>query len=243
MRAAWLAVLVAGCSFPDPEVTDEVADTSGVDSAIVDSGTATTTDATIDVSDDTSDSDQPSDSTLETASDTATDSNDTAVVIDSAVDSKTDSVADTVADSATDSAVTDSKTDSAADTFEASTCVGSDPFCDCDGDGDKAKGKTSCTGGNDCDDGDPKRNSKVTTFLPDVPVGHAGDWDCNGTVTKEYTEGINCASYLTLTTGCTQQGYKGTPACGTMATFVRCKAGPLTNCVDDTTSSVIVKCK
>jgi hypothetical protein len=240
---AWTVglVLVAGCSFPEPEVIEEVADTSEVETAIVDSTAK-------DSSADREDSDQPSDSTVETTSDTSSDATDTSVVTDSAIDSRIDSVVTdtTMTDTLlTDSAVTDSAVaDTRVDAPEATMCIGSDPLCDCDGDGDKAKGKTGCGGsGGDCDDGDPRRNSKVTSFLPDVPVGHAGDWDCNGTVTKEYPEGINCASYLTLTTGCTQQGYKGTPACGTTATLVQCKAGPLTNCVDGTTTTITVKCK
>lgn len=169
--------------------------------------------------------------TREAATETGPDSS----ARDSTSDVVVDSLADSLADSAMDTAV--------ADTREASTCIGTDLSCDCDGDGDKAKGKTGCLGGGDCDDGDPRRNSKVTSFLPDVPVGHTGDWDCNGSVQKDFADGINCGMYVTATTGCTQSGYKGTPACGSTAVFVRCKPGPLTNCTDDTTSMLVVKCK
>lgn len=218
VRAYALALLV-GCSSSDPEVI-EISDDAEVETLVSDSATPPTTDS----AEDTVDTAPTPDTTIETSMDET--STDSAAVVDSMTDANTDGV-----------------TDTRVDAVEASTCVGSDPVCDCDGDGDKAKDKTGCGGGGDCDDGDPRRNSKVTSFLSDVPVGHAGDWDCNGTVTKEYAEGINCASYLTLTTGCSQQGYKGTPACGTTATLVQCKAGPLTNCVDGTTTTVSVKCK
>lgn len=168
-RALLLATLLAGCSFPEPTIVDELAN--------------------------------------ETASD--------------------GSVAETMADTA----ATDAK---------VNLCETLEP-CDCDGDGDKDK-RSGC-GGNDCDDGDPRRSSLVTSFLGHSVdgTGHSGDWDCSMTVTKEYAEDIKCVTYL-ATTGCSQQGYKGTPACGTMATFVRCKAGTI-NCAEDTTSSIIVKCK
>jgi hypothetical protein len=181
---------------------------------------------------------------------------DTSVDTSVAADSKTDapagetidsSVGETLVDAATDAVdATDSVADAVdsgpTDTkMEVNLCETADP-CDCDGDGDKAK-RTGCGGGNDCDDGDPRRNSLVTTFQDYKLDGvtHGGDWDCSGTPTKEYAENINCGSYL-ATTGCSQQGYKGSPACGTTATFVRCKNAGL-SCGDDTTSPITVRCK
>lgn len=147
---------------------------------------------------------------------------------------------DTPADSSMDSVVMDSE-DTKPD---GPTCV---KICDCDGDGDEAKGVTGCTG-NDCDDGDSRRNSKVTDFqsysltMP-FAVTHGGDWDCSGGVTKQYSiENINCGSYLNAS-GCIQQGYKTAATCGTTNTLVSCKAGPLTNCVAGGETSIIVKCK
>jgi hypothetical protein len=217
MRRLMLCALMIGCSFPEPEVVE--VNTTG-DSSVTDS---TSGDSKVDsMSGDTTVTDSSAQETSgdSTMSETSGDS------------MMSETSGDSVAMDSSDAA--DTKTD-------AFMCKG-DPTCDCDGDGDQKKGMTGCSG-NDCDDGDARRNSKVTTFQDYTLIGvtHGGDWDCSGTVTKEYAEGINCGSYLS-TTGCTQQGYKGTPACGTTATFVRCKSAGL-NCADDTTSPITVKCK
>lgn len=222
MRRVLFVALLAGCSFPEPAVTDEATDSSTSDSTVTDTRGDSAVTETSDGSGDTAVEEvaDGGDSTVTEAGDTG----------DTATDSKSDG----------ETSVTDSKSDT------PSSCETGDT-CDCDGDGDKKPG-AGC-GGNDCDDGDKRRNSKVTAFLDYSPAGtmpaHAGDWDCSGGVVREYTDNINCGSYLNAS-GCTQQGYKATaPPCGMTTTWVRCKAGPLTNCVEDATMTMtpVVKCK
>lgn len=217
-RLLLLAVLVSGCSFPEPEVIEFVEDTSApndtaLGEAAVESG---------------ADSEAPDTTLPDSEADTTTSTDAT-----DAMDTGAEAGADAKSDA-----------DAASDTRTEAGCVGAD-LCDCDGDLDKKPG-AGC-GGMDCDDGDPRRNSKVSTFLDYSPAGtspaHAGDWDCNGTVLKEFSDGINCGSFL-KTTGCTQQGYvPSNPACGTTVKWARCKSGALTNCTDDVTMDLVVKCR
>lgn len=209
MRRLIAVVLLAGCSFPEPTVTDVVVG----DSSVVDTGA--------------SDSSKPGDSL---------------VTVDDGTETSGDSSVGETGDTGGDSAKPDAG--DAGDTgIKMDTMVtGCEMPCDCDGDGDQAM-RTGCIG-MDCDDGDPRRNSKVTAFQPHSTAGlaHGGDWDCNGMALREFTADIKCNTYLS-TTGCTQQGYRETaPACGTMATFVRCKNNGLA-CAEDTATSLVVKCK
>lgn len=175
---------------------------------------------------------------------------------DSSVDSMAvaDSALAETSDATLEDATTDAQTDVDAtsdvlvDTkpsdvkAEVNLCETSNP-CDCDGDGDEAK-RTGCSG-NDCDDGDKRRNSKVTAFqdYPITGVTHGGDWDCSMGVNREYAVGVNCSG-LSIA-GCAGQGYRETTVtCGANATYVRCKSNGL-GCVEDpsATTTLVVKCK
>lgn len=113
----------------------------------------------------------------------------------------------------------------AADQVDASACTS----CDCDGDGfNRVDVDAGCNGGPgsnlpDCDDliaaihpGQgfvedrwPENASK--SVLP-------GDWDCSGTVTKQYGYGSTCGAL----TAC-GDGFRGEPACGETAEYLTCK--------------------
>lgn len=174
-RFGLLLVLIAGCTFPDPELRDVFAD------------------AAPDVLD---------------AADTA--------VVDAPVE---------------------------APVADVSGCE-SGKTCDCDGDGDNKPGP-GCEGG-DCDDGDPRRNSKVTTYqsYPVTGLSHDGDWNCVNGAEREYKDGFTCGGVGGPCEGA--QGYKETaPPCGGKATLLKCKLSAALLCVEDTaaTKEVTVLCK
>jgi len=192
-RALLLVTLLVGCSFPEPTIVDEPADTSVV-------------------------ADAPSETAVDSAAS------------DLGVTDSADGAAD-----ATDTAdVSDTK---------VSVCETSND-CDCDGDGDEAK-RTGCSG-NDCDDGDKRRNSLVTSFLDYSVTGlsHAGDWDCVGGVTREYGNTAVSCSGLALGGCAGVQGYAvASPTCGTDVDFVRCKVNAGIACVEESRTKLRVKCK
>ncbi len=140
----------------------------------------------------------------------------------------------------------DAKPDAVSDAVsDVAPCESGDP-CDCDGDGDKKPGP-GC-GGGDCDDGDPRRNSKVSTFQTHsvAGAGHGGDWNCSGTVERELGNGgVSCGG-LALGPCAATSGYKqANPTCGGSATFVKCKVTLALLCGEDETQTetITVKCK
>lgn len=166
---------------------------------------------------------------------------DDSLVIDSGFpDTRTDTSSDA---SVMDTAMVDSAAETSPADTKPSVCETMNE-CDCDGDGDEAK-QTGCAG-NDCDDGDPRRNSKVTSFQEyslDGVTGHKGDWDCSGKETTEYAVGVTCTGLLVG--DCSKQGYKESMVtCGANATFVRCKWNGIA-CGEDAsaTTTIKVKCK
>ncbi len=131
--------------------------------------------------------------------------------------------------------------DSAADS-KPSTCETGNE-CDCDGDGDQAI-RTGCAG-NDCDDGDKRRNSKVTEYQSYDATGttHGGDWDCDNNVVRELGDKAVSCTGLALGSCAGVQGYTvDKPACGSTVDVVRCKSNGVT-CSVDITTKLTVKCK
>lgn len=118
---------------------------------------------------------------------------------------------------------------------DANSCT----TCDCDKD-DAASEAGTC-GGNDCNDLDPF--IPHDGFVSSKPVGHSGDWNCDGVVTKQFPVNLNCG----LLANCSAAGFTGDPPCGTSGEFVTCKnlAIPLPGvlCQKGTTETVIQACK
>lgn len=89
----------------------------------------------------------------------------------------------------------------------------------------------------DCDDLDPLRNPGQNKSVKVVPVGHAGDWNCDGLVTKAFKEkGVNGNAYTCsqpLLGQCAGEGFLSAVPCGTAADFFRCTNAPLIGCNDN----------
>lgn len=103
--------------------------------------------------------------------------------------------------------------------------VGCDP-CDCDG--DDAASEAGACGGNDCNDLDPF--IPHDGFVSSRPVGHDGDWNCDGIVTKQLPVNVRCD----LLTDCTAQGFRNDPACGATGEYIFCRKVLLTGlCIED----------
>lgn len=124
--------------------------------------------------------------------------------------------------------------DDANQVVDANACGDRSP-CDCDGDGYLDIG---CDAGpdaaglgkkpGDCDDLDPLRHPDA---LPTdaVPVGHDGDWNCDGVVSRVPTAQIKCSG--TGLTGCSGgPGFLNKPTCGTKADVYSCEASGLLAC-------------
>lgn len=98
--------------------------------------------------------------------------------------------------------------------------------CDCDGDGFVLNNVAKCpdAGGKraDCDDGDP-RAFPDAGFRTDQPTTDTqGDWNCDGTIRRQYPVLIDCASISYF--NCNgAQGFAVDPACGSAASYVFCK--------------------
>lgn len=234
-------VLLAGCSFPEPEILDSPVDSATGDTSSVDTSVVTETGADTKMDPDTS---IPDETSVDSGSDTTVVADGDATVVsdgDATVVSDGDATVVTDGDAATadtkDTAVADTK----SDTF---TCIGSDPICDCDGDGDKKPGPP-CDG-MDCDDGDPRRNSLVSAFQGHSLDGvtHGGDWNCAGGVEREFGNGpTNCAG-LALGPCAGTQGWKNAnPTCGTMQPFAKCAVSGGVFCAEASATSTLVKCK
>lgn len=119
--------------------------------------------------------------------------------------------------------------------LDANGCV----TCDCDQ--DDAASEASACGGNDCNDLDPF--IPHDGFVKSKPVGHGGDWNCDGVVTKQFPVNVNCG----LLGDCNAAGFTGDPPCGTSGEFVTCKNLPLplngVLCQKGPTETVIQACK
>jgi hypothetical protein len=173
----------------------------------------------------------------------------------SGADADDSSLEDASADSTEgDATLVDDGTDAKPDTFvvdsyipdadagkcPASVSPGTDP-CDCDGDGDKRAG--SPCGGHDCDDGDPRANSKVTTFQTYTATSKTnGDWNCDGNPQKENTEGVSCSAIVSLGDCAGKKGFTTVVACGASGTYVTCKVSGL-SCVTATSGSLTQGCR
>ena len=111
--------------------------------------------------------------------------------------------------------------------------------CDCDK--DDAASEAGACGGNDCNDLDPF--IPHDGFVKSKPVGHSGDWNCDGVVTKQFPVNLNCG----LLAKCSAAGFTGDPPCGTAGEFVTCKdlVIPLNGvlCQKGPTETVIQACK
>lgn len=112
--------------------------------------------------------------------------------------------------------------------------------CDCDNDNVK---NSSCppqpSGGFDCDDFDPLVHPG-TGFVaakwdPTSPHTPQGDWNCDGTVTKQYSFSVSCG----LLNDCNGQGFRDNPGCGESGDYVFCKSALLPGvglaCAEDKT--------
>lgn len=101
---------------------------------------------------------------------------------------------------------------------------GGDP-CDCDDDKKKNGSCPSPDAAIDCDDFDPlifPGQDFVGEKSWESPVNPRYDWDCNGSVTKQYKEDLKC----TLSLGCSGEGFKTPPGCGVEADYFRCNGIP-----------------
>jgi hypothetical protein len=96
--------------------------------------------------------------------------------------------------------------------------------CDCDGDS-YSNGKPGCpaTLPLDCDDLDPivHPGQETLTLVPIPP--NAGDWDCDGSVTKQYQVG-RCISSVASCDPTSTSGLTTEAGCGVAATYVACFA-------------------
>ncbi len=111
-----------------------------------------------------------------------------------------------------DSSVEDAQLDaSASDAADAASA------CDQDRDGFLA---TSCEGGNDCDDSDPRAHPGAD-FLQDMPTPTTkGDWNCNNVVEKRDVA-ANCGG---VSSNCSAvQGFAIDEGCGVTGAFVQCQ--------------------
>lgn len=92
-------------------------------------------------------------------------------------------------------------------------------LCNDDEDGD---GVTSeACGGADCDDTDPLTHPGADFVDVTPPAGKNGDWNCDGVVTKQFSENLDCSSF-TADECATHLGYTTKATCGDLLTFVAC---------------------
>lgn len=93
-------------------------------------------------------------------------------------------------------------------------------------------------GGDDCNDDDPLVHPGQA-FVSEVPKSpNIGDWNCDGTVTKEHASGVSCQFFT-----CGQQkGFTGSPPCGTEGDYITCKLDGI-NCIVGTTVKQLQACK
>jgi hypothetical protein len=121
-------------------------------------------------------------------------------------------------------------------TKDAAGCIDA---CDCDEDGVRSDNPACDPVGSDCNDLDPF--IPHDGFVADKPVGHAGDWDCDGKVTKQFPVNVSCG----LLSDCAAAGFTSDPACGATGTYVTCKKSlvPLAICEEAARDSRAQGCR
>lgn len=102
-----------------------------------------------------------------------------------------------------------------ATVLEAGACK---KTCDCDEDGVYVKDASCAMSGNDCNDLDPFVPYTGGFVADKPPPGFDGDWNCDGTVTKQFNVNIQCG----LLTDCSAKGFTGDPGCGSTGEYVEC---------------------
>jgi hypothetical protein len=91
--------------------------------------------------------------------------------------------------------------------------------CDEDNDGYLS---TACDGG-DCNDHDPRVHPNIVGWVYDVPDAYPnGDWDCDGTIDKQYPNVITLC-----TTSCGAEGFGQATGCGISGWLVECVGSTL----------------
>lgn len=93
------------------------------------------------------------------------------------------------------------------------------PSCDTDGDGDGVP--SEACGGADCDDTDPRVNPNADFVDEPPPAGKNGDWNCDGVVTKQFDENLDCSTF-TPDECPTHVGFVTKAACGELFNSVAC---------------------
>jgi hypothetical protein len=95
--------------------------------------------------------------------------------------------------------------------------------CDCDKDMFKVDSGTCGVPTGDCDDLNPyvkPSQDFVKSTVWDTTHTPTYDWDCSGTVTKQYPYGVNCGQLA----NCTAQGFLTDVPCGVEGDYVYCKS-------------------
>lgn len=97
----------------------------------------------------------------------------------------------------------------------------------CDEDNDRFASMGNPCGGFDCNDKNatvrPNQLFNASIALPgDGSAGTLGDWNCNGTVEREFDVNISASCPSLIGLGCAREGWEGVPACGSTARFVKC---------------------
>jgi hypothetical protein len=112
--------------------------------------------------------------------------------------------------------------------------------CDCDGDG-YVRQKSGCVpqdaGSYDCDDRDPlvHPGQDFVAERPEAP--NAGDWNCDGRITKQLPENLQCTLPF-----CLENGFLAQQACGETADYYQC-ASPYGACTKIKTGTQTQGCK
>lgn len=145
-----------------------------------------------------------------------------------------DAAADVIIDMPEDAAVRDDATAR----VDASGC---DATCDCDNDG---YWEIGCDAGadasgqpGDCDDLDPLRHPDAP-YTAEPPVGHEGDWNCDGEVQAKPRRSIRCTQDWRGCTG--EPGFIGEPRCGTRADYYVCRKDGLFDSCSPKPAGVVV---
>jgi hypothetical protein len=108
--------------------------------------------------------------------------------------------------------------------------------CDCDGDNDNAHTPECNYDGGDCNDHDPLVSSKQTMFFTQ-PGSHGWDYNCDGIITPEYPDPINC---LMCKSTYQWTGLGGVPGCGDAGTYGLCEAGVI-GCFEKDEPGVLIQ--
>lgn len=115
--------------------------------------------------------------------------------------------------------------DDATARVEPDACADDD--CDCDRDGYLRAGCDAGPGEEDCDDLDPLRHPNAD-WTVEEPVGHDGDWNCDGVVERRPKVNLECGGLSVACTG--GSGFTNVPPCGIEADFYICQPEGLLGC-------------